>query len=72
MDKTVIDSDQLKKDIEFLLSFLPATEENEVTKGLSPFFYITNSYEGDVKIMREISAIKKRYGVVSPVDEDFA
>lgn len=73
MGETMIDKDQLKKDIEFLLSFLPATEVSEVEEGLSAFFYITNTYEGDVKLMQRVSDIKQRYGVVEQnIEEDFA
>lgn len=72
MGETMIDKDQLKADIEFLLSFLPATEVTEVEEGLSAFFYITNTYEGDVKIMQRVSKIKQRYGVVEQnAEEDF-
>lgn len=60
-----INDEQLKRDINFLLSFLPATEEDQVEPGLSPFFYITNSYEGDLEIARTISEIKTRYGINS-------
>jgi hypothetical protein len=69
----MLNQDQLKKDIEFLLSFLPATEVDQVEPGLSPFFYITNCYEGDVKLMQKVSDIKARYGVtVTESEEDFA
>lgn len=65
-----INDEQLKRDINFLLSFLPATEEDQVEPGLSPFFYITNSYEGDLEIARTISEIKTRYGINSDEREE--
>lgn len=62
--------DQIRKDIEFLLSFLPASEPSDVEPNLSPFFYFTGSYEGDVKIMNRVSGIKRRYGVIDHENEE--
>lgn len=52
---------QLKKDIEFLLSFAPCDDPEEVPEGLNPMFYFTNTHEGDVKIAQRIKDIRDRY-----------
>lgn len=52
---------QLKSDIEFLLSFAPCDDPEEVPEGLNPMFYFTNTYDGDVKLAQRIRDIKDRY-----------
>ena len=67
-------TDQVRKDIEFLLTFVPATDPAKVVKGLAPMFYITGTYEGDVKLAKRAKAIIERYDVEveDPEEEDFA
>lgn len=55
--------EQVKKDIMFLLSFVPAKSPSEVVPGLCPTFYITTNYEGDLRLVEEISNICSRYGI---------
>lgn len=60
-----MDEKQLRRDIELLLSFAPATEVDEVVEGLSAMFYITGTYEGDRHLAEMVSEIKTRYGINS-------
>lgn len=62
-------ADQVRKDIEFLLSFAPANDPDQVSEGLAPMFYITGTYEGDVKLARRVKEICERYGIVLDYDE---
>lgn len=52
---------QLKKDIEFLLSFAPCDHPEDVPEDLNPMFYFTGTHEGDVNIAKRIEEIKDRY-----------
>ena len=52
--------DQLKEDIEYLLSLIPDWAKI-VPKGLDPTFYGTGSYEGDLKVQKTINRIKARH-----------
>jgi hypothetical protein len=62
---------QLKEDIKFLLSFVPARNTEEVTEGLSPMFYVTNTYAGDVELAKRVGEILRRYDIdPSCFDED--
>jgi len=61
--KHMIDKSTIKEDIMFLISFAPATSEDEVVEGLFPTAYITNTYEGDVKIAKRVREICERYGI---------
>tara|TARA_B100000929_G_scaffold286481_2_gene271703 strand:+ start:742 stop:942 length:201 start_codon:yes stop_codon:yes gene_type:complete len=54
---------QLKKDIEYLLSFAPCDQPEDVPEGLNPMFYFTNTYEGDRLIAERIAEIKSRYNI---------
>lgn len=65
--------EQVRKDMEFLLSFTPASNPLEVEPNLAPMFYITGTYEGDVKIAEKVKAIRDRYDIVmiNPEEEDF-
>lgn len=56
--------EEVKNDIMFLLSFAPAQDPDDVVAGLCPTFYITNTYEGDVKLAQLIMDIKNKYGIV--------
>ena len=51
-------TDDLIKDIKFLLSFAP--EDDLVPLGLPPEFYMTLTAEGDQKIVDRIQAIKRK------------
>lgn len=62
-------TEQVRADIEFLLSFAPATDPDQVSEGLAPMFYITGTYEGDVKLARRVHEICERYGIVLDYDE---
>jgi len=50
-----------KKDLleacKYLISFIPTWAEN-VPEGLDPTFYGTLSYEGDLKVNRQVNKIK--------------
>lgn len=59
----MINSEQIKDDITFLLSFVPAQDPDDVVPGLCRTFYVTGNYEGDVKIARKIQEIKDRYAI---------
>jgi len=65
--------EEVRDDIEFLLSFTPASDPSEVVEGLAPMFYISGTYEGDVEIAERVHEIRDRYDimVVNPEDEDF-
>lgn len=63
-------TDQVRKDIEFLLSFVPATKSAQVSEGLAPMFYVTGTYEGDVKLATRVQEICERYDIVLDYDED--
>lgn len=62
--------DQIRKDIEFLLTFAPARRASEVEPGLSPFMYVTGSYEKDVQLIGQIEEICDRYGIEDFVEEE--
>jgi hypothetical protein len=63
--------DQLQKDLKLLLSFAPAQSPSEVEPGLGAMFYITLSYEGDVKIAERVEEIRNRYGIaIDDVDDE--
>ena len=59
---------QTKEDIEFLLSFAPVDNPDNVPEGLSPMFYFTTCYEGDKKLAERVKDIKERYQV--PLDNE--
>ena len=63
-------TDKVHADIEFLLSFVPATRPDQVTEGLAPMFYITGTYEGDLELARKVQEICERYDIVLDHDED--
>lgn len=65
--------EQVRKDMEFLLSFTPASDPSEVEPNLTTMFYITGTYEGDVKIAEKVKAIRDRYDImtIDPEEEDF-
>lgn len=66
-------ADQVRKDIEFLLSFAPALDPEQVSPGLAPMFYVTGTYEGDVELARKVKEICDRYDIILDYDnsEDF-
>lgn len=61
---------QVKEDVEFLLEFMPATDPSQVVQGLATMFYVTDSYEGDVKLAERVQGIRERYEIVSRNDEE--
>ena len=66
---------QLKNDILFLLSFVPALNKDAVIPDLCATFYFTGSFNGDLELVSKIENIVNRYGVdVDEVDdvEDFS
>lgn len=63
-------ADKVRHDIEFLLSFVPATDPDQVQPGLAPMFYITGTYEGDVKLANNVKEICNRYDIILDHDED--
>lgn len=66
--------EDVKDDIRFLLKLAPsALDPNDVVPNLAPMFYVTGSYEGDVKLISRIQDIRKRYDLheIAPEDEDF-
>lgn len=64
------DDEQAKKDIKFLLSFAPAETPEQVEPDLSPMYYITGRYDGDVKIAGKIQEIRNRHGIEVGESED--
>lgn len=60
--------EELRADIKFLISFVPATNVDEVESGLNPMFYITGKYEEDVKLIRRVQDIIERYGIMHDTD----
>ena len=65
-----MDTEQLKRDLEYLLSFAPAQCPSEVEPDLSPMFYVTASYDGDIAIAQRIKDIRDRYGVTIDHDDE--
>lgn len=65
--------EQVREDIEFLLSFTPASDPLKVESGLPPMCYLTLTYEGDVKLAEKVKEIRDRYDIVeiNPEEEDF-
>jgi hypothetical protein len=71
MDESILE--QIRKDISFLLSFVPAKDPSQVEKGLAPMFYVTGTYDGDVELARRAQEIQARYGIIeeNPEEEDY-
>lgn len=63
-------ADKVRKDIEFLLSFVPATEPMQVREGLAPMFYVTGSYDGDITLANRVQEICERYDIILDHDEN--
>lgn len=68
MDNNILS--EIRKDIAFLLSFVPAKHPDEVDAGLAPMFYVTGSYNGDVDLAARVSEIVERYGVEDYYNEE--
>lgn len=65
------ESETLKEDLKFLISFVPARTTTEVVEGLSKMYYVTGSYEGDVELATRIENIMERHGIdPSEIDEN--
>lgn len=60
----------MKKDIAFLLSFAPCDDPSEVPEGISPMFYFSGTYEGDLAIAERIADIKSRHGIAQNSKRD--
>ena len=64
--------EQIREDLKFLLSFVPAKDPKQVEEGLAPMFYITGTFEGDKELARRIKSIINRYGIVEDdTEEDY-
>lgn len=64
--------EQVKEDVEFLLSFTPASGPSEVAPDLAPMFYVSGTYEGDVEIAKRVQIIRERYDIeMNDEEEDF-
>ena len=48
----------MSSDIKFLLSFAPKETADELQKGLSPMFYHTLTYEGDLELHKRLDRIR--------------
>lgn len=55
-----LDGDAAKDDVGFLLSLVPSWAKN-TEPGLDPTFYGTGSHDGDLKIVKRVREIEKRY-----------
>lgn len=62
--------EQAIKDMNFLLSFAPATCPSEVAPGLFAACYLTGTYEGDVKVAERVKEIVDRHGLTVAHDEE--
>ena len=64
---------EVRDDIKFLLKLAPASNPSDVAPDLAPMFYVTGTYEGDVKLISRVKDIMDRYDIheVAPEDEDF-
>lgn len=49
-----------KEEIKMVLSFLPKGDPDSIPFGLSPEFYWSLSYEGDVKIMEVLTRARNK------------
>lgn len=54
---------ELKGDMEYLLSFVPATDPSDVEPGLPAMCYITGTYDGDVAVIQRVADIKAKYNL---------
>jgi hypothetical protein len=64
--------EQVKEDVEFLLSFTPASDPSEVAPDLAPMFYVSGTYEGDIEIAKKVQIIRERYDIeTNDEEEDF-
>ena len=61
--------EQVQQDIRFLLSFCPAYKTESVFPGLSPMFYLTGTYNGDVALVTRIEEIIARYQINKDIIE---
>jgi len=68
MSKTI--PEEIQEDIRFLLSFVPAKKPEEVEDGLSPMFYLTLTYKGDVALAKRVAAICEKYGIDNTQEEE--
>jgi hypothetical protein len=70
MSNTTFDSEQLKKDILLLLQFVPAVSANDVLEGMFPTYYVTETYAGDLALVKQIESIIERYNINTTDIED--
>jgi hypothetical protein len=62
--------EQVKEDVEFLLRFTPADHPTKVEPNLAPMFYVTGTYEGDLRLAEKVQGIRERYDIVETNDEE--
>jgi len=62
--------EQVKEDVEFLLTFTPADNPAKVEPNLAPCFYVTGTYEGDLVLAEKVMGIRERYDIVATDDEE--
>jgi hypothetical protein len=62
--------EQVKEDVEFLLRFTPADHPTKVEPDLAPMFYVTGTYEGDLRLAEKVQGIRERYDIVETNDEE--
>lgn len=64
--------EEIKRDISFLLGFVPALKAEEVVEGLCSSFYFTGSYKDDVVLVSRIETIVESYNINTDDVEDLA
>ena len=69
MKLDIKDTSELKADMEFLLSFVPATQVSQVVSGLVSVCYITGNYEDELKLVEKIENIMGKYNLAIAASE---
>lgn len=59
-------SEDFRKDMEFLLNFVPTTDPDLVVPDLLSFNYLTGRYEGDLQLVTRIKEIVDKYKLQVP------
>lgn len=62
--------EQVREDIEFLLTFTPASDPSRVVPNLAAMMYVTGTYEGDMELAKKVQGIRERYNIVEQDDEE--
>jgi hypothetical protein len=55
--------DQVKDDISFLLSFVPATHPDDIEEDMFSSYYMTGSYDTEVELINRVRDIVVRYEI---------